>query len=146
MTTKRTLQSLYALFSSPLNGKSGLCRDKVNQLVTNGLSQPYHLGESTFIIRGFGSIFSFVLHFSMKSCKLREKPQMGRRALRRLIWGYSVCLCPIKRTPGLYGLTKWVYRRIPRSDFTPRQAVFIATTKQRDESLDLTTKSVTIGQ
>ena len=29
---------------------------------------------------------------------------MGRRVLRRYIWGYSVCLCPIKRTPGLYGL------------------------------------------
>ena len=26
---------------------------------------------------------------------------MGRRILRRLIWGYSVCLCPIKGTPGL---------------------------------------------
>ena len=29
---------------------------------------------------------------------------MGRRVLRRHIWGYSVCLCPIKRTQGLYGL------------------------------------------
>ena len=29
---------------------------------------------------------------------------MGRRVLRSSIWGYSVCLCPIKRTPGLYGL------------------------------------------
>ena len=26
---------------------------------------------------------------------------MGRRVLRRHIWGYSVCLCPIKGTPGL---------------------------------------------
>ena len=30
-----------------------------------------------------------------------EYPQMGRRVLRRPIWGYSVCLCPIKGTPGL---------------------------------------------
>ena len=30
---------------------------------------------------------------------------MGRRILWRPIWGYFVCLCPIKRTPGLYGLT-----------------------------------------
>ena len=29
---------------------------------------------------------------------------MGRHILQRHIWGYSVCLCPIKRTPGLYGL------------------------------------------
>ena len=26
---------------------------------------------------------------------------MGRRVLRRLIWGYAVCLCPTKGTPGL---------------------------------------------
>ena len=26
---------------------------------------------------------------------------MGRRVLRRHIWGYSVCLCPIKGAPGL---------------------------------------------
>ena len=30
---------------------------------------------------------------------------MGRRVLRRHIWGYSVCLCPIKGTPGLNELT-----------------------------------------
>ena len=30
---------------------------------------------------------------------------MRRRVLRRHIWGDSVGLCPIKRTPGLYGLT-----------------------------------------
>ena len=35
---------------------------------------------------------------------------MGRRVLRRYIWGYSVCLCPIKRTQGLYGLTRHVMR------------------------------------
>ena len=29
---------------------------------------------------------------------------MGRCVLRRHIWGYSVCHCPIKRMPGLYGL------------------------------------------
>ena len=26
---------------------------------------------------------------------------MGRRVLQRHIWGYAVCLCPIKRTSGL---------------------------------------------
>ena len=29
---------------------------------------------------------------------------MGRRVCRRHILGYSVCLCPIKRTSGLYEL------------------------------------------
>ena len=31
---------------------------------------------------------------------------MGRRVLRRHIWGYSVCLCPIKGTPGLNELNQ----------------------------------------
>ena len=29
---------------------------------------------------------------------------MGRRVLRRPFWGYSVCQCPTKGTPGLYEL------------------------------------------
>ena len=31
---------------------------------------------------------------------------MGRRVMRRQIWDYSVCLCHIKRPPGLYGLMR----------------------------------------
>ena len=34
---------------------------------------------------------------------------MGRLFLRRRIWGYSVCLCPKKRMPGLYGLIMFSY-------------------------------------
>ena len=34
---------------------------------------------------------------------------MGRRVLRRHIWGYYVCLCPIKRTPGVYELKGYVF-------------------------------------
>ena len=37
-----------------------------NPLVTNGLSYCYHLGESTFIVRGTRSDFEFLFHFSMK--------------------------------------------------------------------------------
>ena len=38
----------------------------VNPLVTNGLSNPYHLDESIFNFRGFGINFSFSFHFPMK--------------------------------------------------------------------------------
>ena len=39
----------------------------INPLVTNGFSHYYQLDESTFVLRGFGSIFvSFLFHFSMK--------------------------------------------------------------------------------
>ena len=34
---------------------------------------------------------------------------MGRRVLRRPIWGYYVCLCPIKGTPGLNELNRGSY-------------------------------------
>ena len=34
--------------------------------MTNGLSHLYHLDESTFIVRGIRSNFSFLFHFSMK--------------------------------------------------------------------------------
>ena len=38
----------------------------VNPLVTNGFSHPYHLDESTFILRDVRSNFSYLFHFSMK--------------------------------------------------------------------------------
>ena len=42
---------------------------------------------------------------------------MGRRVLRRHIWGYSVCLCPIKGTPGLNELTSIPPLRILRNSY-----------------------------
>ena len=42
---------------------------QLSPLVTNGLSHPYHLDESTFIFRGVRSKFSFAFHFSMKFMK-----------------------------------------------------------------------------
>ena len=73
-------------------------------LVTNGLPHPYHLDESTFLSRGIRSNFSFLFHFSMKFMSAKRIALDGtpRSAASPVIWGYSVCLCPIKRTPGLY--------------------------------------------
>ena len=39
---------------------------RLNPLVMNGLSHPYHLDESTFIFRGFRCDFSFLFHSTMK--------------------------------------------------------------------------------
>ena len=55
----------------------------------NGFSHHYHLGESTVIIRDIRGDFEFLFLFSMKFLNPNR------------IWGYSVCLCPIKGTPGL---------------------------------------------
>ena len=39
---------------------------KLKPLVMNGLSHPYHLDESTFILRDTRCNFSFLVHFTMK--------------------------------------------------------------------------------
>ena len=45
---------------------TGILLCLINPLLTNGLSHPYHLDESTFIFRDIKSIFfSFLFHFSM---------------------------------------------------------------------------------
>ena len=41
-------------------------------LVTNGLTHPYQLDESIFILRGVRSIFTFVFHFSIKMKKTNK--------------------------------------------------------------------------
>ena len=54
-----------------------------------------------------GVILKFIQFFDENSLSKQNSSrwdaaeQMGRRVLRRHTWGYSVCLCPIKGTPGL---------------------------------------------
>ena len=63
-----------------------------------------NLDESTFNFRGVRSDYHFLFHFSMKLLLANRIAQMGCRVLQRRIWGYTVCLCPIKRMQGLYNL------------------------------------------
>ena len=49
---------------------------------------------------------------------------MGRRVLRRHIWSYAVCLCPIKGTPGLNELKETVI--FPKmSEYTTQNLISI---------------------
>ena len=48
----------------------------------------------------FGGIFHFYSNFNRTFCR-----QTVENLIRRLIWFCTVYRCPIKRTPGLYGLT-----------------------------------------
>ena len=86
----------------------------INPYLTNGFSHHYQLGESTFIFRGVRSDFYVLSHFTIKFlCANRITPDgtpLGRRILRRHIWGYAVCLCPTKRTSGLNELKCWYTR------------------------------------
>ena len=68
----------------------------INPLVTYGFFHPYHLDESTFILRDVRSNFSFLFHFSMKFMSAKRIAPDGTLRLWRHIWAYSVCLCPIK--------------------------------------------------
>ena len=78
---------------------SVLSSPNLNPLVTNGLSHPYHLDESTFKWRCYSSDFSFSFY------RVNKQNSPRGDVLRRHIWGYSVSLCPIKRTPCLFGLS-----------------------------------------
>ena len=61
----------------------------INPFVTNGYSHPYHLDEPTFIFRGIRSNFSLLFQFLMEF-----------NSANRIVWGYSLCLCPIKKDGG----------------------------------------------
>ena len=49
----------------------------INPYVTNELSHPDHLDESTFILRGIRSNISFLFHFSMKFKSANRKAPDG---------------------------------------------------------------------
>ena len=61
---------------------------------------------SPFPILGLlDGIFHFYSNFKRHFCKQTVENLIRRPVLRRLIWFCTVCICPTKRTLGLYGLT-----------------------------------------
>ena len=56
------------------------------------------------IVGATGLIFSFISFFDEFPVSKQNNPRWD--VLWRHIWGYSVCLCPIKMTAGLYGLNE----------------------------------------
>ena len=65
MISKPTYVITLVICDFQVNQTNGDHVYKPNPLVANGLSHPYHLDESIFILRGIGNIF-FLFHFSMK--------------------------------------------------------------------------------
>ena len=53
-----------------------------------------------------GGILLLYSNFNRTFCKQTAETLIRRRVLRRLILVCTVCLCPTKRTLGLYGLKK----------------------------------------
>ena len=65
--------------------------------MTNGLSHPYHLDESTFVYRGFKSNFSFLFHFSMKIKTANRKAPDGAPHFAALHLGLFCLPMPHKK-------------------------------------------------
>ena len=72
--------------------------------MTNGLSHPNHLNESTSIFRGIRSEFSFLFHFLMKFISANRIAPDGTPRFAASHLGLFCLPMSIKRTPGLYGL------------------------------------------
>ena len=59
-----------------------------------------HLDESIFHVRGIMGYASFLFHFSMKCLKANRIAPYGTLCIAVLHLGYSICMCPVKGTPG----------------------------------------------
>ena len=75
-----------------------------NPFKLNGFSHYYQLDQSIFFLRVVGWYYSFYSNLNRTSYKQTVESLIRRHILRRLIWVYTVCLCPTKRMLGLYGL------------------------------------------
>ena len=76
----------------------------INPFLTNEFTHHCHLEESTVIFKGIRIDFRFLFHFSMKILFANRIAPDGTPRSAASHRGYAVCLCPTKRTPGLYEL------------------------------------------
>ena len=76
-----------------------------NPLMPNRFSRTYHLDKSISNLRLMGGKFQFHLIFKSTFCKQTVQNLIRRRVLWCLIWFFTVCRCPIRRTLGLNGLS-----------------------------------------
>ena len=74
-----------------------------NPFKPNGISHGYKFDQSISVLRLVEWYFTFLFKFQLNT-KQTVEPLIRRRVMRRLIWSCTVCICPTKRTLGLYGL------------------------------------------
>ena len=74
----------------------------VNPFKPNGITHYYQLDQSIFILRVIRLYFSFYQNSNRASCKRTVETLIRRHILWRLIWVCKVCLCPTKRTLGIW--------------------------------------------
>ena len=74
-------------------------------LMTNDLSCPYHLDESTVVFSGIGRNFSFLFSFFDENTMSKQNSPRCDAAICGVTSGAILFAnVPLKRTPGLYGL------------------------------------------
>ena len=76
-------------------------RTTFDPFMPNGITQHYQLKQPISVLRDVRWYISFVF----KLCKQTVEALIRHRVrLWRLIWVCTICLCPRKRTLGIYGL------------------------------------------
>ena len=70
-------------------------RTAFSPFIPNGIYHRYQLEQSISVLRDVRWYFSFLFNFNRDLCK---------QTVETLIWVCTICLCPTKRTLGIYGL------------------------------------------
>ena len=80
-------------------------RTAFNPFMPNGISHRYHLEQSIYVLRDVSLLGGiFYSSFNRKLCRQTVETLIRCHILWRLIWVCTICLCPTKRTLGIYGL------------------------------------------
>ena len=78
----------------------------LNPFKPNGISHSYQVDQSISVLKGCWVCgVSFFSNFSRIFCEQAVETLIRHRVLRRLIWVFTVCICPTKRMQGDNGLT-----------------------------------------
>ena len=89
---------VFALISKGKTSNSQETTCWLRRQCINCYSHSYELYQSFFVLRDVGCILHFYSNFNRAFCKKTVDTLIRRRALRRLVWFCTVCLCPTKRT------------------------------------------------
>ena len=78
----------------------------VNPFMPNGISHCYQLDQPISVFKGCLAVFFDFIQILMEHSVYKQTVEtlIRRCIVRRLVWVSTVCLCPTKRTLGLYEL------------------------------------------
>ena len=96
--------------------------------MTIGLYHPYHLDESIFL-RGIRLVFIFIPFFDEIHVRKHNRPRWDAAFLLRHVWGYSVYLCRMKRTPGLHDCVNYTSAIVHTGSFVCTWSINLVLTR-----------------